>query len=61
MSCSPCNRENKRRGRHRAHLCLQYYVSGSCMTRCNCACQDIPSWWTPPTMQLDPPTLDGTS
>lgn len=53
MMCPPCQRAQRRRGRHRAHpACTGGGVAGAIGYVCDCRCRALPSWWTPPTMVL---------
>jgi hypothetical protein len=58
MTCTPCRRASKRPGQHRAHNCPSYITTATLITRCDCPCNDLPTGWQPPTMQLDAPTPD---
>lgn len=61
MICPPCERQLRRRGRHRAHRgCQQDVIRGNVAGPCWCpACHWIPSYWVPPVMALDVLAIEG--
>lgn len=43
MECLTCQRQNRKRGRHRAHQCERQIIGHNAAFSCGCPCQDLSS------------------
>ena len=53
MTCLPCARATRRRGRHRVHGCSGGFIAGSAYVSCQCPCNQPGPNFNPPSMALD--------